>query len=186
MSLKIKKWIAGLPEYIAGRTLEEIKEEYGISEVYKLASNENLFGLPEGLAERIEAEIKNVYYYPDAGCTMIRDKLSGFYGLLPDEVIIGVRPENIEILMEAKERTIPCFVEEIESDALHRTLNITVKMKDKDVHICAKVPFPGKSPDSKPITPGSSVYLYLSKYHTFDKITEKRIESYEKFRTGSE
>ena len=28
MSLKIKKWISDLPEYAAGRTLEEIKKEY--------------------------------------------------------------------------------------------------------------------------------------------------------------
>jgi histidinol-phosphate aminotransferase len=95
MSLKIKKWIAGLPEYVAGRSLEEIKEEYGISEVYKMASNENLFGLPEGLAERIEADIKSIYYYPDAGCIRIRDKLSEFYSLSPDEVIIGSGSDQI-------------------------------------------------------------------------------------------
>jgi len=95
MSLKIKKWIAGLPEYVAGRTIEEIKEEYGINQVYKMASNENLFGLPEGLAEKIKADIENIYYYPDAGCTMIIDKLAEFYSLSPDEIIIGSGSDQI-------------------------------------------------------------------------------------------
>ena len=33
--------------------MEEIKKKYGINEVYKIASNENLYGLPDGLAEKI-------------------------------------------------------------------------------------------------------------------------------------
>ena len=46
MSIKIKQWVSGLPDYIAGRTIEEIMEEYGLETVYKMASNENLYSAP--------------------------------------------------------------------------------------------------------------------------------------------
>ena len=95
MSLKIKKWISDLPGYVAGRTLEEIKKEYGISEVYKMASNENLYGLPPGLAEKIAQDIENIYYYPDSSCGMIREKLSEFYGISADAIIIGSGSDQI-------------------------------------------------------------------------------------------
>ena len=95
MSLKIKKWISDLPEYVAGRTLEEIKREYGITEVYKMASNENLYGLPTGLAEKISADIDDIYYYPDSGCIEIRAKLSEFYGIARENIIIGSGSDQI-------------------------------------------------------------------------------------------
>ena len=95
MGLRIKKWITDLPEYVAGRTLEEIKSEYGISQVYKMASNENLYGLPPGLAARIAADIENIYYYPDSSCSMIIEKLSGIYGTAREEIIIGSGSDQI-------------------------------------------------------------------------------------------
>jgi histidinol-phosphate aminotransferase len=95
MSLKIKKCIAGLPEYVAGRTLEEIKQKYSLDQVYKLASNENLFGLPPGLAEKMASDIGSMIYYPDAGCVMIRKRLSEFYGIPDDQVVIGSGSDQI-------------------------------------------------------------------------------------------
>ncbi len=95
MSLKIKKWILDLPEYIPGRTIEEIKEKYGLKEVYKMASNENLYGLAPGLAERISKDIENVYYYPEGDCIAIRDKIGKVYGIPVENIIIGSGSDQI-------------------------------------------------------------------------------------------
>jgi len=95
MSLKIKKWISGLPDYTPGRSIEEIKNKYGLKNVYKLASNENLYGLPEGLAEKICEEIQNIYYYPDAGCSQIREKLGKVHGIPVEKIIIGSGSDQI-------------------------------------------------------------------------------------------
>jgi len=95
MSLKIKKWISGLPDYTPGRSIEEIKNKYGLKKVYKLASNENLYGLPEGLTEKICEEIRNVYYYPDADCSQIREKLGKIYGIPIEEIIIGSGSDQV-------------------------------------------------------------------------------------------
>jgi len=95
MSLKIKKWISDLPDYVAGRTLEEIKKEYRISEVYKMASNENLYGMPPGLSKKLVSDIESIYYYPDSSHNLIRNRLSEVYGLSPDEIIIGSGSDQI-------------------------------------------------------------------------------------------
>ncbi|MFC2145084.1 histidinol-phosphate transaminase [Actinomycetota bacterium] len=95
MSLKIKKWISGLPEYTPGRSIEEIKNKYGLKNVYKLASNENLYGLPEGLIEKICEEVRNIYYYPDADCSQIREKLGEKYGIPVEKIIIGSGSDQV-------------------------------------------------------------------------------------------
>lgn len=95
MGLKIKEWISDLPDYIPGRTIEEIKKKYGLKNVYKLASNENLYGLPDGLAKKISDEIPNIYYYPDADCREIREKLGKVYGIPVENIIIGSGSDQI-------------------------------------------------------------------------------------------
>lgn len=95
MSIKAKKWILDLPEYIPGRTIEEIKEKYGLKEVYKMASNENLYGLAPGLAERISKDIEDLYYYPEGDCSRIRDKIGKAYGIPADNIIIGSGSDQI-------------------------------------------------------------------------------------------
>ncbi|MGM0367168.1 MAG: histidinol-phosphate transaminase [Actinomycetota bacterium] len=93
--MKIKGWIENLPEYIPGRTINEIKEKYKLENVYKLASNENILGPAPGVKERICDAAKNVNYYPDSNCTKIREKLSQKYGLSTDNIIMGNGTDQI-------------------------------------------------------------------------------------------
>jgi histidinol-phosphate aminotransferase len=95
MSLMIKKWIEGIPEYIPGRTVEEVMEKYGLQEVYKMASNENLYGTVPGLAESISSYIKNIYYYPDGSSLGIRKKIGSIYGIPVENIIIGSGSDQI-------------------------------------------------------------------------------------------
>lgn len=95
MSLKAKKWILDLPEYTPGRTIEEIKGKYGLKEVYKMASNENLYGLAPGLAGRISEDIKNIYYYPEGDCSEIRNKIGKVYDVPAANIIIGSGSDQI-------------------------------------------------------------------------------------------
>ena len=95
MGLKIKEWISDLPDYIPGKTIEEIKKKYGLKNVYKLASNENLYGLPDGLAARISDEIPHIYYYPEGDCREIRKKLGKVYGIPVEKIIIGSGSDQV-------------------------------------------------------------------------------------------
>ena len=95
MSLKAKKWIMDLPEYVPGRTIDEIKKKYGLKEVYKMASNENLYGLAPGLADRISKDIENIYYYPEGDCSEIREKIGKVYDIPAENIIIGSGSDQI-------------------------------------------------------------------------------------------
>ncbi|MBW2704827.1 MAG: histidinol-phosphate transaminase, partial [Deltaproteobacteria bacterium] len=49
MKLSVPDYILSLKPYVAGKPLEELEREYGISDAVKLASNENPLG-PSPLA----------------------------------------------------------------------------------------------------------------------------------------
>ena len=76
MTLKFKPWLIQLPEYVAGRTIEEIKKKYNLENVYKLASNENIFGPCRQVKDFIKNSAgQDVNYYPDSDCREIRGKI---------------------------------------------------------------------------------------------------------------
>ena len=63
----MKQWFA----YQGGKPIEEVKRELGITDIIKLASNENPLG-PSPLAMRaIEESSKQVHLYPDGKCNTI-------------------------------------------------------------------------------------------------------------------
>lgn len=57
--------IVDLPVYKPGKPIEEVKKELGLSEVIKLASNENPYGAAPSAKAAIVAELENLYLYPD-------------------------------------------------------------------------------------------------------------------------
>ena len=95
MKIKLKPWIAGLPEYVAGRTIEEIKNEFNLSEVYKLASNENIMGPSKEVRDFIENYKYDLNYYPDSDCSAIRTGIARKLGLKPENIIIGNGTDQI-------------------------------------------------------------------------------------------
>jgi len=95
MSIKIKEWISRLPEYIPGKTIEEIKELYNLDKVYKLASNENLYGSHPGVLEEIASNLNDIKYYPDSECREIRQKLAEKYNVDSNTIIMGNGSDQI-------------------------------------------------------------------------------------------
>jgi len=95
MGIKIKKYIMDVPEYIPGRTIDEIKEKYNLKKVYKLASNESLFGPDYGVLKEIRKNLRNIKYYPDGSCIEIRKKISEKFSIDINSVIIGNGTDQI-------------------------------------------------------------------------------------------
>jgi len=89
MKTSLKPWINDLPDYVAGRTIEEIKRKYGLSEVYKLASNENLFGPCGRVKETLKESIESINYYPDSDAYEIRTALAAKFNISKDNIIMG-------------------------------------------------------------------------------------------------
>ena len=93
--MKFKSWIYNLPEYIPGKTLEEIKEKYNLDAVYKLASNESMFGTSSQVLDCVCSSAGSINYYPDSDCRQIKQKLSSKYDVAVDNIIIGSGTDQI-------------------------------------------------------------------------------------------
>lgn len=95
MSQLVPPHIEKLEPYKAGRSIAEIQRLYGISEVYKLASNENPLGVsPRALAAMLEA-VSGVNRYGDPLSLALREKLAVRFNLKVDNVIVGAGSEGI-------------------------------------------------------------------------------------------
>ncbi len=81
--------IEALRPYSAGKPLEELARERGVTSAIKLASNENPLG-PSPLAlEAISRAATLVHRYPDANAYVLRQRLARHLGVMADEIVFG-------------------------------------------------------------------------------------------------
>jgi histidinol-phosphate aminotransferase len=86
---KVPPYVASLTPYVPGKPIEEVEREYGVSNVAKLASNENALGpSPKALAAAREAAAK-VHLYPDGSAFHLRNALARKLGVTSEEVAVG-------------------------------------------------------------------------------------------------
>ena len=86
--------IETLRPYEAGRSIDEVRREYGLERVVKLASNENPLGTSPLALEAIEQSVRAVNRYPNGGLDL-RLKLAEQYELKLENVIAGSGSEGI-------------------------------------------------------------------------------------------
>lgn len=87
--------IRDLQPYRAGRTIDEVRQEFGLESVVKLASNENPNG-PSPMAVAAAAEVlSECHRYPDPAARVLRRALAGRYDLKLTNVIVGSGSEGI-------------------------------------------------------------------------------------------
>lgn len=84
-----RKGIKELQAYIPGKPIVEVKEELGLNEVVKLASNECALALPKSVMASIAAEADDLTRYPDGHCRRLRRELSAWLGVEPDCLAFG-------------------------------------------------------------------------------------------------
>lgn len=88
--------------YQAGKPIEEVEHELGISNIIKLASNENPLGPSPKAIMAIANSLHELHLYPDAAYFRLRQSLSGYTGVAIDQITVGNGSENcLEILMKA-------------------------------------------------------------------------------------
>ncbi|HKM17649.1 MAG: histidinol-phosphate transaminase [Firmicutes bacterium] len=75
--------------YVPGKHIDQVKQELGITDVIKLASNENPLGMGRLAAEAITASAAYTHLYPDGHCTVLREKLAGYLGVTKEQIIVG-------------------------------------------------------------------------------------------------
>lgn len=75
--------------YVPGKPIEEVKREFGLTDVIKLASNENPLGASPKVLAALHAALNEINYYPDAQSYYVREALSRNLGLPADHIAIG-------------------------------------------------------------------------------------------------
>jgi histidinol-phosphate aminotransferase len=78
-----------LQPYEAGKPVEELAREVGVTDAVKLASNENPLGPSPLAAEAVTAAMAEVHRYPDAAAYRLRQKLSDIHGVPMEEILHG-------------------------------------------------------------------------------------------------
>lgn len=84
-----RQGITGLQPYIPGKPIVEVKEELGLYEVVKLASNECALPLPDSIVQNIIDEATDFGRYPDGHCRRLRRELSAWLDVDPNCLAFG-------------------------------------------------------------------------------------------------
>jgi histidinol-phosphate aminotransferase len=73
----------------AGKPVDEIMEELGLSELAMMATNENPLGPSPRAVEAMQEAIRRVNFYPDGPCLRLKSKVSGRLGIAEDMITFG-------------------------------------------------------------------------------------------------
>lgn len=105
----VPPYIESLIPYKPGKSPEQIREQYGLKDIIKLASNENPIGSsPKGIAAAKDS-YHDINIYPDGGL-MLRNRLAKLYEVKLDNVVVGNGSESI---LANIVRTFMCDDEEV-------------------------------------------------------------------------
>jgi histidinol-phosphate aminotransferase len=90
----VPPYIEALVPYEAGRSIEEIRQAYGLMDVVKLASNENPLGSSPLALESIRRQMDSLHLYSNGGLDL-RKVLARMFDLKVENVIAGSGSEGI-------------------------------------------------------------------------------------------
>lgn len=90
----VPPYIESLRPYEPGRNLDDVRRQYGLTTVAKLASNENPLGASPLAIEQIRAHMDTLNLYPDGGLEL-RRVLAANFDVKVENVIVGSGSEGI-------------------------------------------------------------------------------------------
>lgn len=91
--------LRALSPYVPGRAIDEIRREFGLEEVVKLASNENPLGMSPRAREALVESAAELHRYPEGGSPELRAALAVHHGVAPDRILLGNGSNEILTLL---------------------------------------------------------------------------------------
>lgn len=133
----VRKNIANITPYVAGKPIEELRRQLGIKEIIKLASNENPLGPSPKAIEAIKKNLSKINRYPDSNAYYLKKKLSRFLNIKPANLVLGNGSDElidiiIKTFVEDNEKIITADTTFLEYGILARVNNrgvITVPLR---------------------------------------------------------
>lgn len=94
--------LARIKPYVAGKPIEEVQRELGLTDVIKLASNENPWGLSELARKAILDKVADCNFYPDSNGFYLKEKISRAFGYKTSMITLGAGSnELINLIFQA-------------------------------------------------------------------------------------
>lgn len=101
MNVQVRPQLLSLKAYAPGKSSEEVKQEYGLEKIIKLASNENPYGTSRLVNEAISS-IDHFAIYPDGAATALRKEVAEYTGVNENQLIFSSGlDEMIQIISRA-------------------------------------------------------------------------------------
>lgn len=91
----VPQYIKDLEIYQAGKPIEELAREKGLTKITKLASNENPLGPSPFAIREMTNALWDVHRYPDMFAHQLKGALCELYRLKPENIILGNGSEGI-------------------------------------------------------------------------------------------
>ncbi len=81
--------VQSLTPYQPGKPIDELKREYGLQKIIKLASNENPLGPSPMAIDAIKSQLNELARYPDGNGFELKKKLALIHNLQPSQITLG-------------------------------------------------------------------------------------------------
>jgi histidinol-phosphate aminotransferase len=94
--------LAALVPYVPGKPITETEREYGVTNIAKLASNENCLGASPKAVEAMQHALAQTHVYPDAGGFYLKEriaKLHGRHAVSPAQIVLGNGTNELIMLL---------------------------------------------------------------------------------------
>ena len=115
--------VEDLMPYSAGKPVEELAREKGLTRIVKLASNENPLGMSPMVSEAVRRAAVEVHRYPDGATWELKEKLAHRLGVRKEMIVLGNGSNEILELMAQLFLTDSCVIIQNRGH-WHRGLNL--------------------------------------------------------------
>lgn len=91
--------VRAIAPYVPGKPITELERELGITDIVKLASNENPLGPGPRAREAMRRALEEVWLYPDGSGHELRMALSCSLGVAPESITLGNGSNDVLVLL---------------------------------------------------------------------------------------
>lgn len=91
----IRKEAYNCEKYVSGKSMDDVMEEYGLTEVIKLGSNENQYGPYESAVKAMQDEVGLINIYPEKNYIKLKELIGAKFGVDDEWVSLGHGAGNV-------------------------------------------------------------------------------------------
>jgi histidinol-phosphate aminotransferase len=88
-NVKPQSGLTHINPYVPGKPIEDVQREYGLTDVIKLASNENPGGPSKKALVALKDALSHLNFYPDGQSYHLRHALAQYLEVQPEQVIVA-------------------------------------------------------------------------------------------------